>query len=507
MAADKNQVLAEQLLELLGGPGNIAEVTNCITRMRVKTRNPALIQEDAIKATPGVLGVVDDETYQVILGPGTVTKVTDRFQQLVGSSGSAAPAAGEPGGDVMSAGQDLKADIKKKNETPVKLFLRKIANIFVPLIPALVAAGLITGIKGILENMVSQGSATWATDLVPVLGVIGGAFFSYLAVFAGINAAKEFGGTPALGGAVAAIIVFPAVGDLSYTLPGIGLVELEPGMGGVIGAIFAAGLCAWIERKVRGKVPDAIDILVTPTVALLVSGLATIYVFMLVAGWISQLIGDLAVNLLETSGLLAGPILAGLFLPLVMLGLHQALIPIHTTLIETDGYTILLPILAMAGAGQVGAAIAVYQKLTNNAQMRNIVKGTLPVGFMGVGEPLIYGVSLPLGRPFITACLGGSVGGLVLGGAAQFAEPVGSVAIGPSGLALIPLVTSPAGAAYAVTVYVLGLVAGYIGGYLITTFFGFTPELMAEHNHPEKAFEVPHPDDAHPIQTAPGATG
>jgi sucrose PTS system EIIBCA or EIIBC component len=259
-------------------------------------------------------------------------------------------------------------------------------------------------------------------------------------------------------------------------------VQLAPGMGGVLGAIGGAALCSAIERALRGKIPDAIDILVTPTIALLVSGLAMIYGIMFVAGEISNAIGSAANWLLEASGLLAGFVLGGLFLPLVMLGLHQALIPIHATLIEQNGYTILLPILAMAGAGQVGAAAAVYLKLPKNRNMRSTVKGALPVGILGVGEPLIYAVSLPLGRPFITACLGGSVGGAVVGGFAQFVDPIGASAIGPSGWALIPLVTGPGGQGYSIMVYMIGLFSGYLAGFFLTMAFGFTSEIIEEHN-------------------------
>lgn len=507
---DKNETIAAALLPLLGGAGNIANVSNCITRMRVTPVDRSLFDEDAIKKTPGVMGIVDDETYQIVLGPGTVTKVTTAFSKMVEegkAAGATVPAAGGADADMAAKGAAMKAAQKAKNDTPIKNLLRKIANIFVPLIPALIGAGLVAAIRGVLVNMVGTNESHWAYSLLPVLTAIGSAFFTYLAIFAGINAAKEFGGTPALGGAVAAIIVFPGVSNITYKLPGMSEVTLAPGMGGVLGAIAAAALCAWIERSLRGKIPDAIDILVTPTVALLVSGLATIYIFMYFAGEISTAIGDFANWLLETSGLLAGFVLGGLFLPLVMLGLHQALIPIHATLIEQYGYTSLLPILAMAGAGQVGCAATVYLKLNRNVNMRDTIKGALPVGILGVGEPLIYAVSLPLGRPFITACLGGAVGGAVVGGFAQFVNPIGATAIGPSGWALIPLVTGPGGQAYSIMVYMIGLFAGYIAGFIFTYLWGFTPDLIAEHNtHADEEFEVPgyDHDSAHAGATVHG---
>ena len=468
--------LAGELLRLLGGPGNVAGVENCMTRMRVSLVDRDLIDEGAITSLSGVLGVVDDDTYQVVLGPGKVTKVTEAFRRELGAGGADAEA-------LAARGAAIKAGQKQRNNTPFKNFIRKIANIFVPLIPALIGAGIVAAVRGLLVNWVTVGTAPELVEaVVPALTVIGSAFFAFLPIFAGINAAKEFGGTPALGGAVAAIIVFAGISDVQYSLPVLGDIVLAPGQGGVIGAIFAAGLCAWIERSLRGKIPDAIDILVTPTLALLISGLATIFVFMFVAGNIASAIGTGAIWLLDNSGLLAGFVLGGLFLPLVMLGLHQALIPIHATLIEQVGFTPLLTILAMAGAGQVGAALAIYFKLNRNKSLRTTIKGALPVGILGVGEPLIYAVTLPLGRPFLTACLGGAVGGAVAGAFNQFAGAFGATAIGPSGWALLPLLQSDNGQGYAILAYVIGLLAGYISGFLITYFWGFTPALLAEHN-------------------------
>ncbi|GAA3050268.1 hypothetical protein GCM10020000_33840 [Streptomyces olivoverticillatus] len=146
-----------------------------------------------------------------------------------------------------------------------------------------------------------------------------------------------------------------------------------------------------------------------------------------------------------------------------MLGLHQALIPIHTTLIEQQGYTVLLPILAMAGAGQVGAALALYVRLWRNGPVRTTIRSALPAGLLGIGEPLIYGVSLPLGRPFVTACVGGAFGGGFVGLLNQLGEKVGCTAIGPSGWALFPLLKGNHGLAHAATVYAGGPDGGLRG--------------------------------------------
>ncbi|WP_152396534.1 PTS transporter subunit EIIC [Paenibacillus guangzhouensis] len=475
-----HRVLAQEILNAVGGASNVESFTNCITRLRVNPVNRGMINEAKIKSIKGVLGVVDDETYQIVLGPGTVKKVADEFGDIIQSGdGTEAPKAPS----TQAVGQDIKAELKKKNNTPFKNFLRKIGNIFIPLIPALVGAGLINGIAGLMANLMQTGfSPDWMVTLQPIVSVIGSAFFMYLTVFAGVNAAKEFGGTPALGGAVSAIIIAPSVANITYSYPIFGEIKLNPGQGGIIGAILAAILISYVEKWVRKRVPAAIDIIVTPTIALLVVGFITIFAFMPLAGIISGGIGTATTWLLAHGGPLSGFVLAAAFLPLVMFGLHQALIPIHAELIAQFGYTALLPILAMAGAGQVGAAIAIYLKLKRNKSMRNLIKGVLPVGFLGIGEPLIYGVSLPLGRPFITACLGGGFGGAVLGFYAMSGNFIGSMAIGPSGLVLVPLVTGPLGIGASILGYLLGLVASYIAGFLLTYFFGFTKELLLEHN-------------------------
>lgn len=466
--------MAKGILDSIGGSGNVEQFTNCMTRLRISIKDHSRIEEERLKKTDGVLGVVNDETYQIILGPGVVNKVAEEFSKLVGSPSL---------NDSVEESTDIKAELKQKNNTPFKNFLRKIGNIFIPLIPALVGAGIINGLAGLMNNLITSGNdAEWLVTLQPILGVIGSAFFGFLTIFAGINAAKEFGGTPALGGAVAAIIVSPAVANITYTYPFFGEIKLNAGQGGIIGAILAAGLIAVMEKFFRKRMPASIDIIVTPTISLIVVGLLTVFFLMPVSGIISQGIGNVTTWLLANGGPLSGFLLASLFLPLVMFGLHQALIPIHAELINQVGYTALLPILAMAGAGQVGSAIATYIKLKHNARLRNMIKGALPVGFLGIGEPLIYGVSLPLGRPFITACLGGGFGGALLGLFAMTERFVGTVAIGPSGLVLIPLLAGPMGVGTTMLVYLGGLFVSYIAGFVLTYFFGFTKQMLVEHN-------------------------
>ncbi|MEU6197851.1 PTS transporter subunit EIIC [Streptomyces sp. NPDC047061] len=441
---------ATALLPLVGGPGNVTSVAHCMTRLRVGLGDPSLVDAEAVRAVPGVLGVVaDGDTFQIVIGPGAVVTVTAEFEKLLSAQ------------RLATRGAELRADRARRNATPVKTALRRVADVFVPLIPALIGCGVLAGFNGLLVN------AGWLPWLTPALAAVASGFMALISVFVGYNTAKVFGGTPVLGGAVAAIVVYPGVAKV--TAFGV---ALAPGQGGVLGALAAALLATYVERWCRGRAPDALDVLLTPTVTVLVAGLATLYGLMYAAGLVSSAIGTAANWLLATTGPLAGLVLGGLFLPLVMLGLHQALIPIHTTLIQQQGYTVLLPLLAMAGAGQVGAAIAVYVRLRHDTALRTTIRSALPAGLLGVGEPLIYGVSLPLGRPFLTACAGGAAGGAFVGFFAVLGDRVGATAIGPSGWALFPLLTGNRGPAAAVTIYAGGLLTGYAVGFL-ATYIGF----------------------------------
>ncbi|MBT2659593.1 PTS transporter subunit EIIC [Bacillus sp. ISL-45] len=450
--------LAREILEQLGGADNIADVASCMTRLRVKPADYSKVDLAAIKKIDGVLGVVEEETLQIILGPGIVTKVANEVSEITGKTSRLVDEE-DPNPFEGLAGR-TKNDLNKKNATPFKLFLRRIASIFIPLIPAIVASGLIAGIT----NVIVRSGADPESSLIQILNLIGWGIFGYLGVFVGINTAREFGGSPALGGAAGILIINPGLANI--TLFGEALV---PGRGGLIGVMLAAVFIAMLEKRIRKIVPSSLDIIFTPTLSLLITGVATLFILQPVGGWISDLITKGLLGLLDVGGILAGLVLAGTFLPLVVTGLHQGLTPVHMELINTIGDDPLLPILAMGGAGQVGAAFAIYFK-TKNERLKKVIKGGLPVGMLGIGEPLIFGVTLPLGRPFITACLGAAVGG-----AFQAFFKIATIAIGVSGIPLAFLVHTNQ-----IILYLIGLLIAYAFGFIFTWLFGFKEEMAKD---------------------------
>lgn len=195
-----------------------------------------------------------------------------------------------------------------------------------------------------------------------------------------------------------------------------------------------------------------------------------VLVVMPVAGLISTGIGW-AVQVTTMSDniivrIISGYVTAALFLPLVALGMHHSLIAIYTVQLNTIGYVTLYPSLCMAGFGQVGAAIAIYMiaKKVGNDRLRQVIYGALPAGILGVGEPLIYGVTLPLGRPFFTAGLGAGFGGALL-----MAFQVGSTTWGPSGvLGIFAVTAGPLGAVANIGIYILGGAISIVAAFLIS---------------------------------------
>ncbi|HAR4293956.1 TPA: PTS transporter subunit EIIC [Staphylococcus aureus] len=471
----KEQQLAERIIAAVGGMDNIDSVMNCMTRVRIKVLDENKVDDQELRHIDGVMGVIHDERIQVVVGPGTVNKVANHMAELSGVKLGDPIPHNHNDSEKMDyksyAADKAKANkeahkAKQKNGKLNKV-LKSIANIFIPLIPAFIGAGLIGGIAAVLSNLMVAGyiSGAWITQLITVFNVIKDGMLAYLAIFTGINAAKEFGATPGLGGVIGGTTLLTGIAGKNILMNVFTGEPLQPGQGGIIGVIFAVWILSIVEKRLHKIVPNAIDIIVTPTIALLIVGLLTIFIFMPLAGFVSDSLVSVVNGIISIGGVFSGFIIGASFLPLVMLGLHHIFTPIHIEMINQSGATYLLPIAAMAGTGQVGAALALWVRCKRNTTLRNTLKGALPVGFLGIGEPLIYGVTLPLGRPFLTACIGGGIGGAVIGGIGH----IGAKAIGPSGVSLLPLISDNMYLGY-----IAGLLAAYAGGFVCTYLFGTT---------------------------------
>ena len=464
---DNNQ-LAKNLIDDFGGSSNLNEVINCMTRVRVRVKDSSKVNYDAIKTREGVMGVVEGDQIQVVLGPGKSEKVAKAMAEISNTKLSEEVSKNQESDKQRlerTTRENKEAYKSKQKQSGFKKFTASIASIFVPLIPAFVGAGLIGGIASVLSNMATAGTLTGdnVNTFIQILNVMKSGLYAYLNIFIGINAAKVFGANQGLGGVVGGMVYLKGMNpDMPINNIFLGT-PLAAGQGGVIGVLLSVYILSKIENALHKVIPDSLDIILVPMLSLLAIGILTMFIIMPLAGVISNGLIGFINAVINMGGALSGFILGAVFLPMVMLGLHQILTPIHVAMIEQQGATYLLPILAMAGAGQVGAALAILVKCRKNKQITTIAKGGLPVGFLGIGEPLIYALTLPMGKAFITACIGGGIGGAVIGALGG----IGATAIGPSGLALIPLIYENRALGY-----IAGLLAGYVGGFVCTYFFG-----------------------------------
>lgn len=411
--------LENEIVDALGGAQNVQNLEHCMTRLRVLVKHPDKVDVSKLSSLDHVLAVnATGDSFQLVLGPGLVAEVAGKLQQMgVGTPVDQTPDA-----------------VRKLGLHAVLEFF---SRVFAPVIPVFAGAGLLFGVKQVLvlvfeltgEQLFNPAAvADGGSVFMAALAVLAGTFFTYLNIAIAMSACKNLGGNQYLGLVAGGIV--SNVGDLAGVSIGILGGQFASGRGGALAALAAGALCAVVERKVYKHTPEALRVHLPSFVTILVVGLATLFVLQPLLGVVMDALTSAIMWLFDKSGPVASMIVSLIWLPMVMLGVHQGLTPIHTQLIQTMGYTPLYAAGSMAGAGQVGAALALLVKYRSRTRLRGAIKGGLPAALLGIGEPLIYGVSLPLGRVFGLACVGASAGGLLLG---CFAG-TGAVTISVSGL-------------------------------------------------------------------------
>lgn len=366
--------------------------------------------------------------------------------------------------------------------------LKTIEDIFIPLLPGIICAGLCGGAASLISQTMPGYADSGAWQFIyQILSMINTSVMTFLTAWAGYRASEQFGGTPILGGMLGMITSMEGINVISSLL---GLYNrevpldsvLRSGKGGVLAVIVGAILIANVEKAIRSLMPRAVDIVFTPVITMIVCLIPYIVLIMPLYGYISEgivwLFGRACLSQDIFIRAISGYLAAACFLPLVATGMHHGLIALYSVQLEELGYVTLYPALAMAGAGQVGAAFALWKKAkkAGNIDFCAVIAGALPAGLMGVGEPLIYGVTLPLGRPFLTAGLGAG-----FGGAFTMLTQVASTGWGPSGLLGAFMMTAgKGGSVRSILCYLIGLSISYLGGYVITNLLYREEELNTE---------------------------
>ena len=424
---------AASILEAIGGKENVAAAAHCATRLRLVLNDESKVDEKALEQLDVVKGTFSTGgQYQIIIGQGTVNKVYAEFSQLTGLGDMSTT-------DVKSAGA------KKMN--PLQQFVKMLSDIFVPIIPAIVAGGLLMGINNLLTapDLFFEGRSLidqypGMADLAAMINTFANAAFVFLPVLIGFSAAKRFGGNPYLGAALGMIMVHPdlinayaqaSVEEIPvWNIFGLEIEKLGY-QGQVLPVLVSTYILSKLEINIRKFMPASLDILLTPLLSLLFTAFIT-FAFV---GPITREAGNLIIDGLvwtyDSLGFVGGLIMGLLYAPIVITGMHHSFIAIETQLLadiaETGG-SFIFPIAAMSNVAQGAATLAVFF-LTADKKMKGVASASGISALLGITEPAMFGVNLKLRYPFIAAIVGSAVASAFIVG-----NDVLAVALGAAGL-------------------------------------------------------------------------
>lgn len=464
---DYNKICMD-IINYIGGDSNIVSHTSCITRLRITVKSLDVIDFDKLKSVEGCLGINENgDEIQIIFGPGKVTKAKEAMDKIrkLDSDEESTTNEEKSFDDVVN---EKKSSVKQSRKSGFQQFMSKFSNIFVPLIGGFIAAGTLAG----LASLISISGFEGAENITAYLNVFNKSLLAFMIIMVGYNSATAFGGSGVIGGILSGLFIMTYSGETPTSgMQDFFSIAIDP-RGGMIGALITSIIGAKVEQFIRKYFSwEPTDIITTPMLTLVIVGSLCFAVIMPISYELFKVMSYLF-NTLNSSPFGAS-ILAGLFLPSVMMGIHQGFVPVYEAQVAEIGFNTLFPILAMAGAGQVGASLALYTVAAKDSSLRKNIRGAIIPGFLGIGEPLIYGVTLPRVKPFFTAMAGGAVGGFFVGFMASIGYPFGlNTVYGSSGLLGAFAQTSNSGPLVGIGLYLAALVISYIAGYLLTLAFG-----------------------------------
>ncbi len=437
MSNKKYHTIAQNILLHLGGEENIISAASCATRLRVVVKDDQKIKVDEIENIDLVKGSFNNGgQFQIILGTGIVDEVYREFMGIVNLE------------------EVSKAELKEAAGKKMNVFqrvLKSLADVFVPILPALVAAGLLMGLNNVLtaQGLFIEGKSIieaypQIADLADMINVFSNAAFTFLPVLIGFSATKIFGGTPVLGAVIGAIMIHPdLLNGYSYgqalldgTVPAWSIFGYQIAkvgyQGTVLPVIVSSFVLAKIERKTRKVVPPMFDNIITPLVAVLVTAALTFVVI----GPAMRVVGDglteAVMWLFFSLGPVGGGIYGVVYPLLVITGMHHSLVTAETQIlanIGTLGGSPTFAVVAASNVAQGAAALAVMMIMKKNAKMKSLASAAGVSALLGITEPAVFGVNLKLKYPFVAALIGSAVASAY----STFMQVL-SVSPGPAGL-------------------------------------------------------------------------
>lgn len=420
--------IAEQVIQYVGGKKNIKSVAHCATRLRFQLRDNSLRNEEALSDLEGVKGVfLTQSQFQIIFGSGTVNLVCAEVQKQLGTL------------------EEQTTDEKEeKSGNAIQRFIKMLSDIFVPIIPAIVAGGLLMGLNNVLTSPLINGSSVielypqWA-GLATAVNTFASAPFTFLPVLIGFSATKKFGGNAFLGAAMGMIMVHPDLLN-AYQIgiadpPVWNILGLNVAAIGYQGTVLPVLAVSWIianiEKRLRKVTPSWLDNLTTPLLSILITSFLT-FIFV---GPVLREAGNLLAAgitwLYNSLGFVGGAIFGLTYAPITMTGMHHSFIAIETQLLADSVHTGGSFIFSTASMNNVaqGAAVLAVLLLTKNEKLKSICSASGVSALLGITEPAMFGVTLKLKYPFYAAIIGSGVGSAYLAWTKTLAQALGAAGL------------------------------------------------------------------------------
>ena len=461
--------IAEQTIAKLGGKENITTLAHCATRLRLTLADESKVDKEAIENIEGVKGQFSTSgQYQIIFGSGTVNKVHAEMQKQMGIGDMSTS-------EVAAAGA--------ANQPLLQRLVKGLADIFVPIIPAIVAGGLLMGIHSMLTSVgfFWEGHSVVTkypevSDLVDFINTIANAPFVFLPVLLGFSATRKFGGNPFLGAALGMLLVHPALADgwnyAKTLMEGnikywnvLGLeIEKVGYQGTVIPTIISAWVLATLEKGFRKFVPSYLDNLVTPMFSLFIAGFLAFTVIGPFGREAGSLISSGLTWLYNSLGFVGGAIFGTFYAPIVITGMHQTFIAVETQLLADmahTGGTFIFPIAAMSNIAQGAACLGVAFTM-KDAKVRGLAIPSGVSALLGITEPAMFGVNLRYRHAFISAMIGSGLASAFIA-----AFNVKAIALGAAGFLGVASIKPDS-----LAMYSIGMVISFIVAFGLSVILG-----------------------------------
>jgi len=460
--------VAGDIIDHVGGKGNIKNVTHCFTRLRFVLKDESRASKEEVEHLEGVISVVISAgQFQVVCG-AKVTKIYDAAIELLGGEG----------------GDDDSEDVIAKEKPGIgNLILQKVTEMFTPLVPAIAAAGLIKGLLTAAKLIMSKyGVDISATDTYNILYSASQVIFYFLPIFLAMTCAKALKCNQVIAMAIGATLVYPAIDAMiqdtavKTTIFGLPIMKSAWQIGesvkvfsyteSVIPIIPAVLVMAFLEKQLKKIIPEILQIILAPGLELIIMLPLTFVVLGPVGIYVGNGIQFVYDSIMNVSTVLGGALIGGLWCVCVVFGAHRALLPIGLNDVAVNGHQNLLAFAGAANFSQGGAALGVMLKTKSKDLKQVAASSFIAATLVGITEPAIYGCNLRLKKPMVYAVICGAVGGAVMG----LGNVYGDAFANNGALTIFTY------AAYGMTkfiFYLVGIGISFFGAAALTYFLGF----------------------------------